>query len=60
VQLGRALIVGPTARVELTRSDNAQIIEAELPAHRYRELNLSSGESLWVRPRRMRVFAQGE
>jgi sulfate transport system ATP-binding protein len=58
VQLGRALIVGPTARVELTRNDNAQIIEAELPAHRYRELNLSPGESLWVLPRRMRVFAQ--
>jgi len=56
VRLGRALIVGPTARLELARSDNAQIIEAELPAHRYRALNLNPGEMLWVRPRKMRVF----
>jgi sulfate transport system ATP-binding protein len=58
VQLGRALIVGPTARVELSRCDNAQIIKAELSAHHYRELNLSPGERLWVRPRAMRVFAE--
>jgi sulfate transport system ATP-binding protein len=58
VQLGRTLIVGPTARVELTRNDNAQIIDAELPAHRYRALDLKPGESLWVRPRAMRVFTE--
>ena len=58
VRLGRALIVGPTARVEFRRNDNAQTIEAELPAHRYRALNLKPGESLWVRPRKVRVFAE--
>lgn len=55
-QLSRALIVGPTARLDLERDDNAQIIEADLPAHRYRALDLKLGESLWVRPREMRVF----
>jgi sulfate transport system ATP-binding protein len=58
VTLGRTLVVGPTARVELARSDNAQIIEAELPVHRYRALNLNAGEALWVRPRAMRVFTE--
>lgn len=58
VQLSRAFIVGPTARLELERDDNAQIIEAELPAHRYRALNLKLGESLLVRPREMRVFIE--
>jgi sulfate transport system ATP-binding protein len=57
VRLDRALIVGPTARLELARSDNAQIVDAELPAHCYRALNLNPGEMLWVRPRKMRVFA---
>ncbi len=59
-RLGRAYIVGATARLELEREDNAQIIEAELPAHRYRALDLKVGESLIVRPREMRVFIKPE
>ncbi len=57
-QLSPALIVGPTARLDLERDDNAQIIEAELPAHRDRALDLKLCESLWVRPREMRAFIQ--
>jgi sulfate/thiosulfate transport system ATP-binding protein len=56
VKLSRALVVGPTARLELEREDNAQVIDAELPAHRYRSLALKPGEMLLVRPREMRVF----
>ncbi|MBX3664726.1 MAG: sulfate ABC transporter ATP-binding protein [Burkholderiales bacterium] len=55
-QLQRALVVGPTARLELEREDNAQIIEAELPEHRFRQLKLKTGETLIVRPRELRVF----
>ncbi len=55
-QLQRALVVGPTARLELEREDNAQIIEAELTEHHYRQLNLKAGESLIVRPRALKVF----
>ena len=55
-QLRRSLIVGPTARLELAREAGGQIIEAELPARRLRELGLSIGETLLVRPRDMRVF----
>jgi len=55
-QLQRALVVGATARLELEREDNAQIIEAELPEHRFRQLALKAGETLILRPRELRVF----
>jgi sulfate transport system ATP-binding protein len=55
-QLQRALVVGPTARLELEREDNSEIIEAELTEHRYRQLNLKEGETLIVRPRALKVF----
>ena len=56
VQLNRALVVGPTARLELEREDNGGIVEAEIPADRYRALKLYEGESLVVRPKRLQVF----
>jgi sulfate transport system ATP-binding protein len=54
--LQRALVVGPLARLDLKREDNGELIEAELPAERYRTLNLREGELLVVRPKRLRVF----
>jgi sulfate/thiosulfate transport system ATP-binding protein len=56
VQLNRALVVGPTARLELEREDNGGIVEAEMPAERYRALKLYEGESLVVRPKRLQIF----
>ena len=55
-QLSRILVVGPTARLELERDDSEQIVEAELPAERARELNLKRGETVLIRPSRMQVF----
>ncbi len=55
-QLGRALPLGPTVRLELTREDDAQLIEAEIPAARFRSLALRQGEMLIVRPNRLKVF----
>ena len=56
VQLSRALVVGPTARLELEREDGAGIVEAEMPAEHYRSMRFYEGETLVVRPRRLRVF----
>jgi sulfate transport system ATP-binding protein len=58
VLLSRLLLVGPTARLELERDDNGEIIEAEIPAERARHFNLKTGESLLIRPRRMQVFLE--
>jgi sulfate transport system ATP-binding protein len=58
VQLSRMLVVGATARLELEREDNRDILEAEIPATRARGLNLKVGETLLIRPRRMQVFLE--
>ncbi|WP_404299238.1 sulfate/molybdate ABC transporter ATP-binding protein [Alicycliphilus denitrificans] len=65
VQLERAIVVGPIARLELipegsTQSaDNAApeaLIEAQIPAQQFHEMGLREGEMLVVTPRRMKVF----
>ena len=58
--LQRILVIGPTARLELERDDRAEIIEAEISAHRLRSLNLRQGETLLIRPRTMQVFLGGK
>ena len=65
VQLARAIVVGPVARLELipegdTQSaDNAPsdaLIEAQIPAQQFHEMGLREGETLVVTPRRAKVF----
>ena len=65
VQLSRAIVVGPIARLELIPSDDTQatdnaesehLIEAQIPAEQFRELGLREGETLVVTPRRAKVF----
>ena len=52
--------IGPVVRLELAREDESELIEAELTRERFRELNLQAGESVYVRPRNMRVFLQNQ
>jgi sulfate transport system ATP-binding protein len=65
VQLERAIVVGPIARLELIPAEATQppgkdsIIEAQIPAQQYREMGLREGETLVVTPRRARVFVEG-
>ena len=56
VRLERALVVGPLARLELKRTDTGGLIEAEIPVDEYRSRGFRDGETLVVRPRRLRVF----
>jgi sulfate transport system ATP-binding protein len=58
VTLNRALVVGPTARLELEREDGGGLIEAEIPSEVFRALGLREGELLLARPRRMQVFLE--
>ncbi|HZW13183.1 MAG TPA: sulfate ABC transporter ATP-binding protein [Noviherbaspirillum sp.] len=55
-RLRRAHAIGPLAQLELERADNAQLIEAVIPAEQYAELALQEGETVLVRPKRLRVF----
>jgi sulfate transport system ATP-binding protein len=67
VQLSRAIVVGPIARLELIPADDTQpaepnkdsIIEAQIPAQQFRDLGFREGETLVVTPRRARVFVEG-
>ncbi len=55
----RTLVVGPTARVELERESDGSTLEAHLGTARFRELGLSEGQVVTVRPRTARVFVGG-
>jgi sulfate transport system ATP-binding protein len=59
-RLRRAHAIGPLAQLELERADNAQMIEAVIPAERYAQLAPREGETLLVRPKRLRVFVDGD
>ena len=67
VQLSRAIVVGPIARLELIPAEDNQpsdqagkdsIIEAQIPAQQFRDLGFREGETLVVTPRRARVFVE--
>ena len=55
-RLRRAQAIGPLAQLELERADNAQLIEAVISTERFAQLALQEGETLVVRPKRLRVF----
>ncbi len=63
--IGRAIVVGPIARLELepteTNPDNpasGTVIEAQIPAQRFRDLGLREGDTVVATPRKARVFVQ--
>ncbi len=61
-KLERAIVVGPIARLELQPEDaqvpsgHDPLIEAQIPAERFRELAFKEGERLVLSPRTARVF----
>ena len=60
-KLTRAIVVGPIARLELLPLDasaagGGDIIEAHIPAQLFHELDLQTGETLVLTPRKARVF----
>jgi sulfate transport system ATP-binding protein len=56
VKLRRAHAIGPLAQLDLERTDNAQLIEATISNERFQNLGFKEGETLVVRPKRLRVF----
>lgn len=56
--IDQLLAVGPVARLDLKRAGSEDSIQAEISKEEYRELNLTEGERVFVRPRRLKLFAQ--
>jgi sulfate transport system ATP-binding protein len=52
--------VGPVIRLELTRRDNGEPLEAEVTRERFEELGLAPGEDVHLTPRRLQVFLGDE
>ena len=59
VRLRRAHAIGPLAQLDLERADNAQMLEATISSERFAQLDLKNGDTLVVRPKRLRVFVDG-
>ena len=60
-KLVRAIVVGPIARLELLPLDasaagSGDIIEAQIPAQQFAEMEFKDGETLVLTPRKARVF----
>ncbi len=55
-RLTRAHAIGPLAQLELERDDDHGLIEAVLPSERFAQLNLQTGATVLVKPKRVRVF----
>ena len=57
-RVAHVLAVGPVVRLELTRVDEAgSRIQAEISKERFRELRLVAGDLVFLKPRRVDVFA---
>ena len=68
MKLERAITIGPIARLELNRVEpnqtsgtqarDAELIEAQLPAQQFRDLDLREGDTLVLTPRKAKVFVE--
>lgn len=56
VQITHILSVGPIVRLELTQNTDSSIIHAEISKERFRELQLTRGEQVFIKPRRLDLF----
>jgi len=50
--------LGPAVRVTLAIDGNPEFVEAELTRDVFQNLGLQNGESVYVRPRQVRVFVE--
>ncbi|HEX9390815.1 MAG TPA: sulfate ABC transporter ATP-binding protein [Usitatibacteraceae bacterium] len=55
--LNHAVKIGSLVRLELARSDNGDLVEVELSRERYDHLDVQPGKVLYLKPRRVKIFA---
>ncbi len=56
VRVEQVFVIGPTVRLELSRLDQDELIQAEISRERYQQLTLVEGNYLYIRPRYIKVF----
>ena len=57
-RLDHAVALGSVVRLELSRKDNDEVVEVEMPRDRYDGLRIAAGHLLYLTPRRARFFLQ--
>ena len=55
-----AVALGSVVRLELSRHDNSEIVEVEMPRDRYEGLKLAHGSTVYLAPRKARFFLKPE
>ncbi|HEY3346271.1 MAG TPA: sulfate ABC transporter ATP-binding protein [Nitrospirota bacterium] len=50
--------LGASARIEVKRLDNGQVVEAEVSREKYKELQLVNGESVFIKPNNVTFYEQ--
>ncbi len=64
VTLSQTLTVGPRTRIEFEREDGGGFVDVELPRTEFQRLQqslqLRGGSRVWLKPRRVTHFGQGE
>jgi hypothetical protein len=55
-----SVALGSVVRLELTRHDNGEVIEVEIPRDRYAGLKIHHGQAVYLAPRRARFFLKPE
>ncbi|MBL8516234.1 MAG: sulfate ABC transporter ATP-binding protein [Betaproteobacteria bacterium] len=56
--VSHALRVGPVVRLELSRDDNGELVEVEVPRERFDDLGVAAGNVVHLTPRRAKVFLE--
>lgn len=49
-------LVGPIVQIELKRKDIEEYLEAEIPKEHFRELDIKNGDTVYIRPKQLKVF----
>jgi sulfate transport system ATP-binding protein len=55
-----SVALGSVVRLELTRHDNGEVVEAEMPRDRFEGLKIRHGQVVYLAPRRARFFLKPE
>ncbi len=58
--IDQLLAVGPVARLDLKRPGSDEPLQAEISRDQYHDLDLSEGDRIFIRPRRLKLFAGEE
>ena len=55
-RVDHAVALGSVVRLELSRQDNGEVVEVEMPRDRYEGLQIAHGNVVYLTPRRARFF----